>query len=141
MAAAGEQRFRATLAAADRGGGRWIEVPFGGRAVRRDAARRNGAAVADVTAGADRKVRCVHILVGIVGGVLVALMLLEIFLAFLLPRRVKRDPLLARRVAIYTVPAVARARADGCPSTRATRCSACTARSACCSTSRCGSRC
>jgi hypothetical protein len=42
-----------------------------------------------------------HILVGIAGGVLVALMLLEIFLAFLLPRRVKRDPLLARRVAIY----------------------------------------
>jgi hypothetical protein len=43
----------------------------------------------------------VHILVGILGGALVLLMLLEIFLAFLLPRRVKRDPLLARRVAIY----------------------------------------
>jgi len=42
----------------------------------------------------------VHVLVGIAGGVLVALMLLEIFLAFLLPRRVKRDPLLARRVAV-----------------------------------------
>src|SRR5579862_516189 len=42
-----------------------------------------------------------HILVGFAGGVLVALMLFEIFLAFLLPRRVKRDPLLARRVAIY----------------------------------------
>ena len=42
-----------------------------------------------------------HILVGIAGGVLVMLMLIEIFLAFLLPRRVKRDPLLARRVAIY----------------------------------------
>jgi len=43
----------------------------------------------------------VHILVGILGGALVVLMLFEIFLAFLLPRRVKRDPLLARRVAIY----------------------------------------
>jgi hypothetical protein len=42
-----------------------------------------------------------RILVGVLGGVLVALMLFEIFLAFLLPRRVKRDPLLARRVAIY----------------------------------------
>jgi hypothetical protein len=42
-----------------------------------------------------------HVLVGVLGGLLVALMLLEIFLAFLLPRRVKRDPLLARRVAIY----------------------------------------
>ncbi|HLW94797.1 MAG TPA: hypothetical protein VKS25_05415 [Solirubrobacteraceae bacterium] len=42
-----------------------------------------------------------RILVGVAGGVIVALMLLEIFLAFLLPRRVKRDPLLARRVAIY----------------------------------------
>src|ERR1039457_314435 len=42
-----------------------------------------------------------HILVGIFGGALVVLMLFEIFLAFLLPRRVKRDPLLARRVAIY----------------------------------------
>ena len=42
-----------------------------------------------------------HVLVGILGGALVVLVLLEIFLAFLLPRRVKRDPLLARRVAIY----------------------------------------
>jgi hypothetical protein len=42
-----------------------------------------------------------RILVGILGGALVVLMLFEIFLAFLLPRRVKRDPLLARRVAIY----------------------------------------
>ena len=42
-----------------------------------------------------------RILVGVLGGVLVVLMLFEIFLAFLLPRRVKRDPLLARRVAIY----------------------------------------
>jgi hypothetical protein len=39
------------------------------------------------------------ILVGVLGGALVVLMLFEIFLAFLLPRRVKRDPLLARRVA------------------------------------------
>jgi hypothetical protein len=42
-----------------------------------------------------------HVLVGLIGGALIVLMLLEIFLAFLLPRRVKRDPLLARRVAIY----------------------------------------
>ena len=42
-----------------------------------------------------------RILVGVLGGALVVLMLFEIFLAFLLPRRVKRDPLLARRVAIY----------------------------------------
>src|SRR5665213_498000 len=42
-----------------------------------------------------------HSLIGLLGGVLVVLMLFEIFLAFLLPRRVKRDPLLARRVAIY----------------------------------------
>ena len=52
-------------------------------------------------ATSDAKVRGVHILVGVLGGALVVLMLLEIFLAFLLPRRVKRDPLLARRVAIY----------------------------------------
>jgi hypothetical protein len=37
----------------------------------------------------------------VVGAVLVLLMLLEIFLAFLLPRRVKRDPLLARRIALF----------------------------------------
>src|ERR1700730_12054363 len=42
-----------------------------------------------------------RIIVGLLGGALVVLMLFEIFLAFLLPRRVKRDPLLARRVAIY----------------------------------------
>jgi len=42
-----------------------------------------------------------RILVGVLGGAIVALMLLEIFLSFLLPRRVKRDPQLARRVAIY----------------------------------------
>src|SRR5450631_2395820 len=42
-----------------------------------------------------------RILVGVLGGALVALMLFEIFLAFLLPRRVKRDPLLARRIAVY----------------------------------------
>ena len=42
-----------------------------------------------------------RIVVGILGGALVLLMLFEIFLAFLLPRRVKRDPLLARRIAIY----------------------------------------
>jgi hypothetical protein len=43
----------------------------------------------------------VRVLVGVIGGVVVVLMLSEIFLAFLLPRRVKRDPRLARRVAIY----------------------------------------
>ena len=42
-----------------------------------------------------------RILVGVLGGVLVGLMLFEIFLAFLLPRRVKRDPKLARRVALF----------------------------------------
>ena len=40
-----------------------------------------------------------RIVVGVLGGVLVVLMLFEIFLSFLLPRRVKRDPQLARRVA------------------------------------------
>lgn len=39
-----------------------------------------------------------HVLVGLLGALLVALMLLEIFLAFLLPRRVKRDPRMVRRV-------------------------------------------
>ena len=82
-----------------------------------------------------------HILVGLLGGALVALMLFEIFLAFLLPRRVKRDPLLARRVAIYAC-AVRGARSPaGCPSRPATRCSGCTGPSGCCSTSPCGSCC
>jgi hypothetical protein len=39
-----------------------------------------------------------RILVGVLGGVLVALMLVEIFLTFLLPRRVKRDPRIVRSV-------------------------------------------
>jgi len=39
-----------------------------------------------------------RILVGLLGGALVALMLMEIFLTFLLPRRVKRDPRIARSV-------------------------------------------
>jgi hypothetical protein len=39
-----------------------------------------------------------RVLVGVLGGVLVALMLVEIFLAFLLPRRVKRDPRIVRSV-------------------------------------------
>ncbi len=39
-----------------------------------------------------------HIVVGALGAVLVTLMLTEIFLAFLLPRRVKRDPRLVRRL-------------------------------------------
>ncbi len=39
-----------------------------------------------------------HILVGLLGGALVAMMLAEIFLTFLLPRRVKRDPKIVRWV-------------------------------------------
>jgi hypothetical protein len=39
-----------------------------------------------------------RIVVGIVGGAVVALMLWEIFLTFLLPRRVKRDPAIVRSV-------------------------------------------
>jgi hypothetical protein len=42
-----------------------------------------------------------RILVGVLGGLLVAAMLVEIFLAFLLPRRVKRDPKLVRTVFAY----------------------------------------
>jgi hypothetical protein len=42
-----------------------------------------------------------RVLVGVAGGVLVVLMLLEIFLAFLLPRRVKRDPRIVRWVFAY----------------------------------------
>ncbi len=38
---------------------------------------------------------------GIVGGLLVGLMLMEIFVAFLLPRRVKRDPAIVRSVFNY----------------------------------------
>jgi hypothetical protein len=37
-------------------------------------------------------------LVGVLGGVLVVLMLLEIFLSFVLPRRVKRDPRIVRSI-------------------------------------------
>jgi hypothetical protein len=40
----------------------------------------------------------VRILVGLVGAVLIALMLAEFFVAFLLPRRVKRDPRIARGI-------------------------------------------
>jgi hypothetical protein len=43
----------------------------------------------------------IRVLVGLIGGALVALMLLEIFLAFLLPRRVKRDPRMVRSVFAY----------------------------------------
>ena len=39
-----------------------------------------------------------RLVVGIAGGVLVALMLAEFFVAFLLPRRVRRDPRIARQV-------------------------------------------
>jgi hypothetical protein len=42
-----------------------------------------------------------RIIVGLLGGVLVALMLVEIFVAFLLPRRVKRDPKIVRSVFAY----------------------------------------
>jgi hypothetical protein len=43
----------------------------------------------------------VRVLVGLLGGALVALMLIEIFVAFLLPRRVKRDPRIVRSVFAY----------------------------------------
>ncbi|HEV3048603.1 MAG TPA: hypothetical protein VGY13_14710 [Solirubrobacteraceae bacterium] len=42
-----------------------------------------------------------RVLVGVAGGVLVVLMLLEIFFTFLLPRRVKRDPRIVRWVFAY----------------------------------------
>ena len=42
-----------------------------------------------------------HVLVGLLGAVLVLLMLVEIFVAFLLPRRVKRDPKIVRSVFAY----------------------------------------
>jgi hypothetical protein len=42
-----------------------------------------------------------RILVGILGGALVGLMLVEIFVTFLLPRRVKRDPRIVRSVFAY----------------------------------------
>ena len=42
-----------------------------------------------------------RILVGVLGGALVVLMLVEIFVAFLLPRRVKRDPKIVRSVFAY----------------------------------------
>jgi hypothetical protein len=41
-----------------------------------------------------------RVLVGVVGAVLIVLMLLEFFVTFLLPRRVKRDPRVARRALI-----------------------------------------
>jgi hypothetical protein len=43
-----------------------------------------------------------RILVGVLGGAIVLLMLVEIFFAFLLPRRVKRDPRIVRSVFDYT---------------------------------------
>jgi hypothetical protein len=42
-----------------------------------------------------------HLLIGLLGGALIALMLIEIFCAFLLPRRVKRDPRVVRSVFAY----------------------------------------
>jgi len=42
-----------------------------------------------------------RILVGVLGGALVVLMLVEVFVAFLLPRRVKRDPRIVRSVFAY----------------------------------------
>src|SRR5581483_6601994 len=47
---------------------------------------------------AKRNVRAVRILVGILGAAVVAVMLAEFFVAFLLPRRVKRDPRIARGI-------------------------------------------
>jgi hypothetical protein len=43
----------------------------------------------------------IHLLVGVIGGLLVGLMLMEIFVSFLLPRRVKRDPRIVRSVFNY----------------------------------------
>ncbi|MEA2200630.1 MAG: hypothetical protein QOI89_1226 [Solirubrobacteraceae bacterium] len=43
-----------------------------------------------------------RILVGVLGGALVIAMMIEIFVAFLLPRRVKRDPRIVRSVFDYT---------------------------------------
>jgi hypothetical protein len=43
----------------------------------------------------------IRVLVGVLGGLLVGLMLVEIFVAFLLPRRVKRDPKIVRSVFRY----------------------------------------
>ena len=43
----------------------------------------------------------IRILIGLLGAALVALMLVEIFVAFLLPRRVKRDPKIVRSVFAY----------------------------------------
>jgi len=43
----------------------------------------------------------IRVLVGVVGAVLVGLMLVEIFVAFLLPRRVKRDPRIVRSIFAY----------------------------------------
>jgi hypothetical protein len=43
----------------------------------------------------------IRVLVGVLGGALVALMLVEIFVTFLLPRRVKRDPKIVRSVFAY----------------------------------------
>ncbi len=43
-----------------------------------------------------------RIVVGLLGGALVALMLAEIFFSFLLPRRVKRDPRIVRSLFRYT---------------------------------------
>jgi hypothetical protein len=40
-------------------------------------------------------------MVGVLGGVLVALMMVEIFVTFLLPRRIKRDPRIVRSVFAY----------------------------------------
>jgi len=42
-----------------------------------------------------------RVLVGVLGGAIVALMLIEIFVTFLLPRRVKRDPKIVRSVFNY----------------------------------------
>ncbi|HEY2603527.1 MAG TPA: hypothetical protein VGI67_18365 [Thermoleophilaceae bacterium] len=42
-----------------------------------------------------------HLVVGLIGAALIALVLAEFFVSFLLPRRVKRDPRIARQ--IYTV--------------------------------------
>ena len=80
-----------------------------------------------------RSISCAdaRILVGVLGGALVALMLLEIFVVFLLPRRVKRDPRIVRSMFNYAWRPWRRL-ARTLPCRPPTRCWASTGRSGCC---------
>jgi hypothetical protein len=49
-----------------------------------------------VGARGGRDANLMHALAGVAGGLLVLLIVAEVFLSFLLPRRVRRDPRLAR---------------------------------------------